>query len=287
MVLHISAIIQIAGRTCRVRLGHRGRVRCEPGWRLGPDWASRLHDFDLWFVWAGRGSMKLKSGERLRLSPGTGVWMRPGGHYEAEQDPADPLGVSYIHFELLALRRDLPLSGFEPPGEAFHTRHPEFVETLMRRVIELGQEPGGGPAPAAAEHSATGLFAALLAELAREITTRPSRLRGRESRHEGAILPLAARIRETPGLAPGVAEMARQTRLSPDHFTRVFKQVTGLPPESYIIACKMDRARRLLEETDLPVGEIAETLGFQDIYFFSRQFKQKTGWTPTAWRGRA
>ena len=55
---------------------HCNRVRCEPDWHLGPDWAPRLRDYDLWFVSAGRGRMFTSTGE-LTLAPGVGLWMRP------------------------------------------------------------------------------------------------------------------------------------------------------------------------------------------------------------------
>jgi AraC-like DNA-binding protein len=278
-------MLRIDDRECRVQLGRVGRVRCEPGWRLGPDWATRLEDFDLWYVWAGRGTMTLREGQELRLAPGIGVWMRPGGRYETVQAEGDRLGVNYLHFTLLAPEENLPLSGFTPPFEAFQTSQPEFADALMRRIVELATAPPSGAARAAA--SATRLFAALLEELAREQAERHFRTPGPPTARELAVARAVARIREDPGRAPGVDELAREAGFSSDHFSRIFKAATGLPPESFLIQTKMDRARRLLEETALSVGTIADTLGFQDIYFFSRQFKQKTGWTPTGWRRHA
>jgi hypothetical protein len=74
-------------------------VRCEPGWHLGRDWSRGLHDYDLWYVWAGRGQHERSRGTAVRW-PGTCVWMRPGRRYEAEQDSVERLGVNFIHFEL-------------------------------------------------------------------------------------------------------------------------------------------------------------------------------------------
>ena len=48
---------------------HCNRVRCEADWHLGPDWAPRLRDYDLWFVSAGRGRMLTSDGE-VALAPG-------------------------------------------------------------------------------------------------------------------------------------------------------------------------------------------------------------------------
>jgi len=74
-----------------VVLNYRGRLRCDPGWRLDTKWAVGLHDYDLWYVWAGRGRMVTSDGP-IDLYPGRGLWMRPGRRYEAEQDRREHLG---------------------------------------------------------------------------------------------------------------------------------------------------------------------------------------------------
>jgi AraC-like DNA-binding protein len=275
--LQLSAFMEISGQPCLLRPGHAGRVRCEPGWHLGPDWARQLADYDLWFVWAGRGLMRV-GGREIQLVPGVCVWMRPGGHYEAEQDAKDRLGVNFVHFQLLRPGGRLPLSDFQPPFEEMRTRQPDFADTLLRRVIELRAEPAAGKAAAA-------LLGALLMELEREHTTENGRQApGLDRHHRDLILRTAARIRESPAHAPSVAGLARTAGYSADHFSRVFLKVTGVRPQDYIVNARIERARQLLAESDLTIGMVADALGFQDIFFFSRQFRQRTGQTPTEFR---
>jgi AraC-like DNA-binding protein len=267
-----------------VRLRECGRVRCEPGWHLGPAWAAALRDFDLWFVWAGRGRLRLRD-RLVELAPGACFWMRPGGRYEAEQDSSAPLGVNFIHFELRDPRGGAP-AGFAPPFEFLQTRQVDFTDAVMRRVIALhhdrvADETAGREADAVAAE----LFAALLRELAREaLAARAGEPPGARDRRHDLVMRVAAEIRESPGAAPAVAALARAAGCSPDHFARVFRRITGLPPQDYIVRAKIERARQLLAESALSVGGIADALGFEDIYFFSRQFKQKTGRTPTGYR---
>ncbi len=270
-------MIKIAQQRCEPRLSQMGRVRCEPGWHLGRGWSHGLEDFDLWFVWAGRGRMWLDRGE-IALTPGTCVWMRPGSRYEAEQDPAERLGVNYLHFTLHRPGAHLPLSAFTPPFEVLRTRQVELVDGLMQRVIELGADPVGGQVGAV-------LFGGLLMELVREhAATTASGGPGTEQHHRDAILRVAAQIRENPGRVPPVAKLARTAGYSVDHFSRVFLKVTGRRPQDYVIQARVGRARQLLAESDLTVGMVAEALGFQDIFYFSRQFRQQTGQTPTEFR---
>lgn len=260
----------------RVRLAaHCNRVRCEPGWHLGPEWAPRLRDYDLWFVSAGRGQMITHDCE-VALTPGTGLWMRPGRRYEATHDPAAPLVVNIFHFTLLA-----PPRGFTPPVEVLHTAHADFVETMMRRVLALHAKPG-----ATARASAEALFGALLGELVRETTARTAEPAeaGIDRHHREIMQRLAAEIREHPGGARSVAALAKSAGYSVDHFSRVFEKIIGRRPQECVIAARLARARQLLAETGLTISQIAEALGFRDVFFFSRQFTQRTGQTPSAYR---
>jgi AraC-like DNA-binding protein len=268
--------MKLRGQTYTLTLGDLGRVRCEPGWHLGPDWVRGLRDYDLWFVWAGRGRMRVGRDE-VRLGPGSCVWMRPGQAYEAEQEPAERLGVNYIHFQLHRAGRALPLSAFSPPFEVMHTRQPDLVDAMMRRVIELRGEGG--------EEVAGALLAALLMELAREQAEAPgAEPAGLDQHHRELVLHAAARIREDPGRVPAIAALARRAGYSVDHFSRVFLKITGARPQDYVITARIERARQLLTESNLSVGMIAEALGFRDIFYFSRQFRQRTGQTPTEFR---
>jgi AraC-like DNA-binding protein len=91
-------------------------------------------------------------------------------------------------------------------------------------------------------------------------------------------------FRETPAAVTTISEIARDLGVSRSHFDREFTQQTGQAPKQFLIKCKMIEARRYLESSHLRVGEIAEALGYKDIYFFSRQFKQLIGKSPLQYR---
>lgn len=91
-------------------------------------------------------------------------------------------------------------------------------------------------------------------------------------------------IRANPGTIESMNTIARQLGWSRSHFDRVFSQQVGQPPKQFLLNCKMIEARRYLESSSLRIGEIAEALGYRDIYFFSRQFKHFFGMPPIAYR---
>lgn len=81
-----------------------------------------------------------------------------------------------------------------------------------------------------------------------------------------------------------LAELAAVANLSPFHFARAFKVSTGLPPHRYHRMLRLERAKELLQATDLPVTEIAHALGYESSQTLARVFRQTMGLTPTQWR---
>ena len=68
------------------------------------------------------------------------------------------------------------------------------------------------------------------------------------------------------------------------HFFRIFKARVGMSPEQYIMKCRVDNARRMLENGENTVTEIAASVGVRDVYYFSKLFKKLTGMSPTEYR---
>lgn len=85
---------------------------------------------------------------------------------------------------------------------------------------------------------------------------------------------------------PSVALAARQAGLSVSRLRFLFKLATGLSPKQFQLEARISRAERLLAQSLIPVGEIAEQTGFESVYHFSRQFKRMRGVSPLNYRGR-
>ena len=83
-----------------------------------------------------------------------------------------------------------------------------------------------------------------------------------------------------------LAELARQFHLSPSYLSHLFKRITGTSVMGYLADCRMAAAKRLLAQTDLPVGNIVELCGFSDNSNFSRSFRSATSLSPTDFRAQ-
>lgn len=76
------------------------------------------------------------------------------------------------------------------------------------------------------------------------------------------------------------ADVAKHLKLSNSHFRHVFRQGTGQPFHRYLVSLRLEKARRLLAEQDLPVSKVAQAVGFTNLSHFSRAFTHRFGVNP-------
>ncbi|HKS29567.1 MAG TPA: helix-turn-helix domain-containing protein [Pyrinomonadaceae bacterium] len=81
-----------------------------------------------------------------------------------------------------------------------------------------------------------------------------------------------------------IEELASAAYLSPFHFARLFKKLTGASPHAYLASLRVQRAQQLLAETDLSISELSARVGYSSPSHFSKAFRQSTGLTPRAFR---
>lgn len=85
----------------------------------------------------------------------------------------------------------------------------------------------------------------------------------------------------------GLEDAARHAGLSPFHFLRVFRRVTGVTPHQYLLRRRLARAAKLLAEEALPITEVALESGFADLSNFVRTFGRVAGVSPKRFRRAA
>ncbi|GGK24410.1 hypothetical protein GCM10010965_16480 [Caldalkalibacillus thermarum] len=78
--------------------------------------------------------------------------------------------------------------------------------------------------------------------------------------------------------------VAREVERSPGYLSTLFVQRKGQTFRQLLTGLRMEKARRLLAETDLPVREVSERVGYGDPNYFSRAFKQHVGLSPRVFR---
>jgi AraC family transcriptional regulator len=102
-----------------------------------------------------------------------------------------------------------------------------------------------------------------------------------------ALQRVCDRIEADLGGELSIAELAREAHLSPYHFSRAFKEATGLPPHSYLTARRIEHAKELLATSEMPMSEIALEVGFSSQAHLTDCFHRLVGVTPREFRRRS
>ena len=98
--------------------------------------------------------------------------------------------------------------------------------------------------------------------------------------HRQAVERVIAEMRARSDGALPLRAMAEIACLSPYHFSRVFRGVTGAAPGEFLSALRLERAKRLLLTTDLSVTDVCFEVGYDSVGTFTTRFTQLVGLSP-------
>jgi len=233
-----------------------------------------LPDFDLWCILEGRGEAKL-GGQQFTLAPGICFVLRPGDAPVARHDPQHPLVAFYCHFDMLDSRgRRMAAARVQTPPPGLQVRDLPAFTALARRCVD-----GFADGDALGQRQSRLALELMLATVW-DWWQRPA------APTDDAMAEIVGQIRRRPGELWEVTSMARDAGLSRAQFTRRFAAHTGRPPKAFVVETRLEVARQLILETEMSIGEVAEDLGYRDLFFFSRQFKQRYACSPSHLRPR-
>lgn len=98
------------------------------------------------------------------------------------------------------------------------------------------------------------------------------------------IIPTVVYMEENLHRTIRIQELAKLVYLSPRQYDRIFKEVYGVSPSTYLSQLRLNRACQLMADRHCSLGEIWERCGFTDNPFFYKQFKKYFGITPKQYR---
>lgn len=240
-----------------------GEEICESGHFYGP--ASRSY-YLLHFVVSGCGEFHSPRG-RFYPGPGDIFVIRPGEVTRYQADHADPWHYIWIGFYAAAplpaaLRRDVIHA---PECAAV------FTGAITQPDISLGSE--------GYETWLTGAIFQLLSLLQRQKTAdSPAR--------ERYVLPAVALMESDYASGLTAGEIAQRLHLERSYFTRIFRQAMGITPGAYLHRLRLRQGAALLLQ-GVTVTVAAASVGYPDVFSFSRAFKTYYGCSPTAYAARS
>lgn len=157
---------------------------------------------------------------------------------------------------------------------------PSLAATLSLLTAELEQPAPGSEA--LIEHLFNALFVYVVRAWVEETTAdRPGWL---SALKDSSLSKALARMHAEPGGPWTVESLAREAGLSRAAFARRFAEQVGEPPLAYLTRWRMSIAARLLHSSEASVAEVAEHVGYESEFAFSRAFKKNCGLAPTPFR---
>lgn len=244
-------------------------------------------DFTVWFFFQGTGELVDSKGKTYPLRPGVCLCVSPGMEFEARQTGNDLLGDSYFHFDLRLSGSPLPRAQW--PDFPFYSEVSDvtFYDHSTRKILELYNRqffPGYQPREEDGLEAECLLKTLLLGLIRNRVEEAHGYAAGVDRRHERIVSAALSKLYESPGRFRSVEELARFCGYSPSWFRVLCLKLTGQKPIDILIKARAEHAKNYLANTELTIGEIAEQLGYENIYYFSRQFREAIGLTASDYR---
>jgi AraC-like DNA-binding protein len=149
------------------------------------------------------------------------------------------------------------------------------IPALLRQLLELHKTR---------TYRTELVSAKLIVELLTEIVLGARELTRPASDMPSYIGMIARQMEEEYAQKHTLDQLARQHSVNKYHMAKQFKRYTGFSPNEYLIQTRITRAKELLKYSDMPISEIAETIGIDNVSHFITLFKDRASHTPLSYR---
>ena len=237
-----------------------------------------------------RGECWVTSGDLVeRLGPGDMVFVEPGRDHVLSSAPPGKLESNPGQSTLLLcgyceFSRDnaTPLLDVFPSlsivREEEFLRHPWLRSTLDQLSSEyLSQAPG-------AELIVDKLTEIVLVELIRIDFGRGQKSQFVKALNDKQVSAALKRLHDNPHVRWTIQSLAEAVNMSRAAFAKRFRDLVGHPMFEYLTNLRVQKAKELLRDTQLPLYEVASRVGYDSDMSFTKVFKKRTGVTPTRYR---
>ena len=239
-------------------------------WKVG----RILHEWQIIFIEKGHGVVEFR-GDRRKVEAGSMIVLPPKCWHRYKPDPKTGWTTYWIGFSGDLADRMIGVAGFSSDGDvrSFKNNIP-IIQLFAATVTDLLANDNHSPFSAAA--SIPMLVAALLEAPKNDQTA--------DDTSSSAILKAQMYITEHLSETIDFEALAQKVGLTYRSFRYLFVRESGQSPLQYQLERRLARAKNLLASSDMPVKDIAETLGFNSTWYFAHFFQKHAKTSPAAYR---
>lgn len=133
------------------------------------------------------------------------------------------------------------------------------------------------------DYACSGLIYDYVIEFHRLLDSKINKVRNERNK---LLLPVLNYIDENFRNDFTLTHLAKEAGITPQHLCRIFKESMNMRPTDYVVKRRLREAKRLIQQNELPISEVAIRSGFSDAAYFSTVFKKHEGLTPLEYRKR-
>jgi AraC-like DNA-binding protein len=220
----------------------------------------------------GHGIFQTDGGE-VTIGPGDMFVLWPGTAHYFREDPDDPWHFYWIRLQGEDTEQVVRAMGYGPKSRL---GRPEDVKHAIRAAQALFEHYGSHHRDS--YHAASLLFDFVAA------CRKPDAVDTGRQTDARLVQEARAVVESLLETGVNVSTLAEQLRVTRQALLAAFKNEADTTPTEYIQRRRLERAQRLLVETDRKIGAVSRACGYGNEKYFYRRFRELTGHTPGQWR---
>ena len=233
-----------------------------------------LYEYQINYITEGYGLIENRSGI-YRITPGTLIILKPEEWHRYRPLKSTGWKEHFIGFNGYLASVLLNDEIFQSPSPLVNIGFvPEIFQIFEELRSVILQEKS------AYQHICMGLTSTLIAKIIS--SKRNDNFEGKEIEQKIQLARIILRDKINENIS--MENLANNLNIGYSHFRQMFKKYTGMAPLQYHLQLRIKKAEELLLTTRMPIKQIADELGFETLYYFSRVFKIHTGHAPSKLR---
>lgn len=251
-----------------------GYEECVPEHAYGP--ANRDH-YLLHFIRSGKGTFFCEN-KSYTLSAGQGFLISPNIITSYRADANNPWTYSWIGFNGTNAESYLSQTGLSIENPVFKYQDANAFSQIFSELKKLNRNTVVG------QIRMIGYLYMLLALLMENTSLLSLQGKAFFSSKEEYVKNAVSYIQTNYSRKLSVEEIANFIGLNRSYFGVIFKELTGMSPQDFIIDFRIDKAKKLLSDMSMNIGDVSRSIGYEDPLTFSKIFKKNVGVSPNAYR---